>query len=235
MARQKRSTTYTFHPAVKKWFDGQFDQPSPPQAQGWPAIAAGKHTLILAPTGSGKTLAAFLWCIDEIFRGQMASGKQENTSVHTLYISPLKALNNDIHRNLQEPLQGIRRESKKAGLALPEIRALVRTGDTPAHVRQSIVKKPPHILITTPESLYLLLTSERGREIFHGLRYLIVDEIHALSNGKRGVHLSGNAGAPDAALSERAGAHRAVGHAAAIAADRGVSGRAKACGKVGQI
>ncbi|MCZ6819766.1 MAG: DEAD/DEAH box helicase, partial [Calditrichaeota bacterium] len=190
MARQKRSTTYKFHPAIKKWFDGQFDQPSPPQAQGWPAIAAGKHTLILAPTGSGKTLAAFLWCIDEIFRGQMASGKQENTSVHTLYISPLKALNNDIHRNLQEPLQGIRRESKKAGLALLEIRALVRTGDTPAHVRQSIVKKPPHILITTPESLYLLLTSERGREIFHGLRYLIVDEIHALSNGKRGVHLS---------------------------------------------
>ncbi|MFQ5651585.1 MAG: DEAD/DEAH box helicase [bacterium] len=194
---------FAFHPAVESWFNSQFSEPSPPQEQGWPKIAAGEHTLILAPTGSGKTLAAFLWCIDDIFRSQVQAktgsanaaghrkpGRFAGNGVHTLYISPLKALNNDIHRNLQEPLKGIRRQARKLGLAPPEIRALVRTGDTPSHVRQSMVKKPPHILITTPESLYLLLTSERGREIFRDLQYLIVDEIHAIANSKRGVHLS---------------------------------------------
>ena len=188
------SVLESFHPVVSSWFSGRFGTPSPPQLQGWPVIAAGEHSLILAPTGSGKTLAAFLWCIDNLFRAGLKADTQtfENNpdGVHTLYISPLKALNNDIHVNLQEPLKGINHVAQKTGMTPPFIRAAVRTGDTPSHVRQSMVKKPPHILITTPESLYLLLTSERGRGIFHNLRYVIVDEIHAMCNNKRGVHLS---------------------------------------------
>lgn len=186
--------SFPFHPAIARWFGQHFRAPSPPQIQGWPAIAAGKHTLILAPTGSGKTLAAFLWCIDDLFRiGLDTDTKvfaQNRAGVHSLYISPLKALNNDIHYNLQEPLKGIRQAAEELSLQPPEIRAQVRTGDTPPHLRQAMVKKPPHILITTPESLFLLLTSTYGREMFRQLRYLIVDEIHALSNNKRGVHLS---------------------------------------------
>lgn len=187
-------TTATFHPAISRWFEGHFSAPSPPQSQGWPAIAAGQHTLILAPTGSGKTLAAFLWCIDDLFRSTIDLDAKEaarnRSGVHTLYISPLKALNNDIHYNLQEPLKGIRQAALEMNLDTPEIRVSVRTGDTPPHLRQSMIKKPPHILITTPESLYLLLTSAGGREMFRHLRYLIVDEIHAVCNSKRGVHLS---------------------------------------------
>ncbi|HEX9654070.1 MAG TPA: DEAD/DEAH box helicase, partial [bacterium] len=185
---------FGFHPAVQRWFTATFGEPSPPQVQGWPAIAEDKHTLILAPTGSGKTLAAFLWCIDNLFRAGLEIGEKtfarNPDGVHTLYISPLKALNNDIQRNLQEPLKGIHHQALALGSNPPIIRTLVRTGDTPSHIRQSMLKQPPHILITTPESLYLLLTSGRGREMFRGLRYLIVDEIHALSNNKRGVHLS---------------------------------------------
>jgi ATP-dependent helicase Lhr and Lhr-like helicase len=176
-----------FHPIIADWFHDRYGEPSPPQRLGWPAIAAGQHTLILAPTGSGKTLAAFMWCIDELFRksldGTMPHG------IHTLYISPLKALNNDIHRNLQEPLTGIHNAAVSHGLSLPPIRVAVRTGDTTAADRQKLLKKPPHILITTPESLYLLLTSVRGRELFSTLRYIIVDEIHSLSPNKRGMHL----------------------------------------------
>ncbi|MBN2412165.1 DEAD/DEAH box helicase [candidate division KSB1 bacterium] len=188
------SVLESFHPVVAHWFTGNFGAPSPPQQQGWPVIAGGEHSLILAPTGSGKTLAAFLWCIDDLFRTGLQADPQtfekNPAGVHTLYISPLKALNNDIHVNLQEPLRGIHQIAQKQDLTPPRIRAAVRTGDTPSHIRQSMVKKPPHILITTPESLYLLLTSERGRAIFHNLRYIIVDEIHAMSNNKRGVHLS---------------------------------------------
>jgi ATP-dependent Lhr-like helicase len=183
-----------FHPVISGWFHQEYGQASPPQDKGWPAIASGKHTLILSPTGSGKTLAAFLWCINDIFckgLSQPAKSFQKNAAgVHTLYISPLKALNNDIQRNLQTPLREISRQSAAAGLSCPDINVLVRTGDTPAAVRRTMVQKPPHILITTPESLYLLLTSVRGREIFHNVRFLIIDEIHALSNNKRGVHLS---------------------------------------------
>ncbi len=186
--------SFPFHPVIARWFSGHFHESSPPQTQGWPAIAAGEHTLILAPTGSGKTLAAFLWCIDDLFRiGLDMDAKvfaQNRAGVHTLYISPLKALNNDIHYNLQEPLKGIRQAAAEMNLQPPEIRAQVRTGDTAPHLRQAMVKRPPHILITTPESLFLLLTSTYGREMFRHLRYLIVDEIHALSNNKRGVHLS---------------------------------------------
>ena len=188
------SVLSSFHPAVAQWFTDNFNAPSPPQEKGWPVIASGQHSLILAPTGSGKTLAAFLWCIDDLFRRGL-QGKEKDLSrnaagVHTLYVSPLNALNNDIHRNLQEPLQGIRATAQALGLQPPPIHALVRTGDTPANVRQGMLRKPPHILITTPESLFLLLTSPHGRETFRHLRYLIIDEIHAVSNNKRGVHLS---------------------------------------------
>lgn len=175
-----------FHEAVAAWFASEIGEPSPPQIQGWPSIAAGKHTLILSPTGSGKTLAAFLWCLDHCMRVPEA----QNPAVRILYISPLKALNNDIERNLQAPLRGIREYAKRMGFSLPELRTAVRTGDTPSKIRQQMVKKPPHILITTPESLYLILTSPTAREILRGVEYCIVDEIHALCGNKRGVHLS---------------------------------------------
>ena len=187
-------TQIGFHPVIQQWFKARFAAPSPPQEQGWPSIAERKHTLILAPTGSGKTLAAFLWSIDQLFRQSVQSDAKafakNRLGVHTLYISPLKALNNDIHRNLQTPLGEIRRQSQKDAVKAPEIRVAVRTGDTPPHVRQSMLRHRPHILITTPESLYLLLTSERGRELFRPVQYVIVDEIHAICNNKRGVHLS---------------------------------------------
>jgi ATP-dependent Lhr-like helicase len=183
-----------FHPIIANWFTKKYGEPSPPQTQGWPSIATGKHSLILAPTGSGKTLAAFLWSIDRLFRLALESEKEKFETnvfgVHTLYISPLKALNNDIKRNLQEPLNELAQLSSEAGLDLPEIRAEVRTGDTPNNMRRKMLKKPPHILITTPESLYLLLTSEKGRLLFQHLKYAIVDEIHSISSNKRGVHLS---------------------------------------------
>ena len=183
-----------FHPIIKHWFAQRFAYPSPAQERGWPSIANEQHTLILAPTGSGKTLAAFLWSIDQLFRRSLNSESHlfsENlTGIHTLYISPLKALNNDIHRNLTVPLEEIQRLARTNRIEVPPIRVAVRTGDTPSHVRQSMLRKPPHILITTPESLYLLLGTERSRELFRELRYIIVDEIHAFSNDKRGVHLS---------------------------------------------
>jgi len=180
-----------FHPLIADWFQRRYGQASPPQQQGWPAIAAGRHTLILAPTGSGKTLAAFLWCIDRLLRTSLNKETRSfDSGVHTLYISPLKALNNDIHRNLQEPLLGLKAAAADQGLEPPPIRAAVRTGDTTAGDRQKLLRKPPHILITTPESLSLLLTSLKGRELFRRLEYVIVDEIHSLCGNKRGVHLS---------------------------------------------
>jgi len=183
-----------FHPIIKSWFNNHFKGPSPPQESGWPSIAGGNHTLILAPTGSGKTLASFLWSIDRLFRTSLSAGSREfsenRDGVHTLYISPLKALNNDIHHNLKEPLREIRHLAGELYSETPPIRIAVRTGDTPPHVRRSMLQKPPHILITTPESFFLLLTTERGRELFRALQYVIVDEIHAVSSNKRGVHLS---------------------------------------------
>src|SRR5262249_12340445 len=158
--------------------------PTPPQRLGWPSIAAGQHTLILAPTGSGKTLAAFLACLDTLWRRpELPRG------VRVLYISPLKALNNDIQRNLQVPLEGVAETARQMGVALPEIETAVRTGDTPQTERQRLVRRPPHVLITTPESLHLLLTS-RARETLRRVEYVIVDEIHALCTTKRGVFLS---------------------------------------------
>ena len=177
-----------FHPVVAEWFAARFQAPTLPQEQGWPAIKSGRDTLIAAPTGSGKTLAAFLSCIDSLVRQGLGGELPDETQV--VYISPLKALSNDIQKNLSQPLEEIRRALQERGLAAPEIRVLVRTGDTPAAQRQAMIKKPPHILVTTPESFYILLTSERGREMLKKARSVIVDEIHALARDKRGSHLS---------------------------------------------
>src|ERR1700712_929724 len=152
-----------FHPAVQAWFDQAFAAPTAVQLDAWAAIAEGRHTLIAAPTGSGKTLAAFLTAIDSLVR-QAARGYIDD-AVQVVYVSPLKALSNDVERNLQLPLAGITEVLLQQGSAAAEIRAQVRTGDTPQHERMAMRRKPPHILVTTPESLYLLLTSESGREM----------------------------------------------------------------------
>ena len=175
----------SFHPAVRAWFEERFGTPSPPQAQGWPVIARGEHTLLLAPTGSGKTLAAFLKCLDQLYQENIPP----ESGVQVLYISPLKALNNDIYKNLEVPLRGIEAKAQELGIALPRLTHAVRTGDTPQRERTAMLKRPPHVLITTPESLYLLLTS-KAREILRTVRYVIVDEIHAVCGTKRGIHLS---------------------------------------------
>ena len=179
-----------FSPYVREWFQATLGEPTPPQREGWPPIQRGENTLILAPTGSGKTLAAFLWGIDEIYHELAQTQGQPQTGVRLLYVSPLKALNHDVERNLRAPLVGIRNAALRLGMDLPELRVAVRTGDTPNAVRASMVHNPPHILITTPESLYLLLTSPRARHMFNLLRTLIVDEIHTVVGNKRGVHLS---------------------------------------------
>src|SRR6185312_16803657 len=181
-----------FHPAVARWFAARFPAPTAPQLAAWPAILAGRDALIAAPTGSGKTLAAFLSAIDHLVREAAAGRLAEATQV--VYVSPLKALSNDIQRNLEEPLAGIaaemQAEAAAAGQSVPTIRAAVRTGDTPPAVRSAMLRRPPHILVTTPESLYLLLTSESGRRLLCGTRSVIVDEIHALAGNKRGAHLA---------------------------------------------
>ena len=173
-----------FLPPVREWFRRTLGEPTPAQRLGWPAIAAGKHTLILAPTGSGKTLAAFLACLDRLWRQDVPP-----RGVRVLYVSPLKALNNDIHRNLQVPLAGVAEMARQMGPPLPRLEAAVRTGDTSAAERQRLIRRPPHVLITTPESLHLLLTS-RARETLRSVTHCIVDEIHALCPNKRGVFLA---------------------------------------------
>jgi ATP-dependent helicase Lhr and Lhr-like helicase len=177
-----------FHPAVERWFSSEFDVASPVQLRAWESIKSGRDTLISAPTGSGKTLAAFLSVIDDVLVRSIEEGLPDATQV--LYVSPLKALSNDIQKNLQQPLEGIRREL--AGLLIDDvpIRADVRTGDTPQSERARMRRRPPHILVTTPESLYILLTSDSGRGMLSSVRTVIVDEIHALAGNKRGAHLS---------------------------------------------
>jgi ATP-dependent Lhr-like helicase len=179
---------FNFHPIVAEWFERRFGSPTAPQQEGWPAIAAGAHTLIAAPTGSGKTLAAFLASLDQLFRLGIDGRLQDETYV--VYVSPLKALSNDIHKNLDEPLSGIREAIKTATKHDIDVRSAVRTGDTPASQRLAIAKRPPHILVTTPESLYLLLTSVSGRKTLSTVRTLIVDEIHAVVGNRRGSHLA---------------------------------------------
>jgi ATP-dependent Lhr-like helicase len=180
--------SFKFHPVIAKWFEEKFGSPTEPQQRGWPAIQASSHVLIAAPTGSGKTLAAFFAELDLLFRDGLAGKLTDETRV--VYVSPLKALSNDIHKNLEEPLAGIRAALKASTGQDIDVRAAVRTGDTPASKRQAIIRKPPHILVTTPESLYLLLTSQSGRKILGTVRTLIVDEIHAVVGNCRGSHLA---------------------------------------------
>ena len=177
-----------FHPAVARWFAQTFPAPTEPQLHAWPEIKKQRHTLIAAPTGSGKTLAAFLSAIDDLVRLGL-EGKLDD-STHVIYVSPLKALSNDVQRNLQTPLEGIQKELQAMGLPEVNIRTLVRTGDTPASERTAMTKGPPHIVVTTPESLYILLTSDGGRRMLETARTLIVDEIHAVVGDKRGSHLA---------------------------------------------
>jgi ATP-dependent Lhr-like helicase len=180
-----------FHPALRAWFERRFPEgPSEPQARGWPAIASGRDTLIAAPTGSGKTLAAFLVCIDRLLRESEARGGALPDTTDAIYVSPLKALASDVQKNLATPLAEIRAGAAERGIALPEIRALLRSGDTTAAARAAMLKRPPHLLVTTPESLFLLLTSERSRSLLRSVRTVIVDEIHALAGDKRGAHLA---------------------------------------------
>src|SRR6266571_1531474 len=177
-----------FHPAVTRWFGERFSAPTEPQRHAWPVIQAGRDALIAAPTGSGKTFAAFLAAIDSLVRQGLDGPLPDETQV--VYISPLKALSNDVQKNLAEPLAEIRRTLEQLCLPDVAIRTLVRTGDTPGAERQAMVKRPPHILVTTPESLYLLLTAERSREMLRTARTVIVDEIHAVARDKRGSHLA---------------------------------------------
>jgi len=176
------------HPLVRQWFAGKFGTPTEPQTQGWPHILAGKATLISAPTGSGKTLAAFLACIDRLVRKALSGALTDQIEV--LYVSPLKALGNDVQKNLEVPLGEILQLAGQHGLLMPHIRTAVRTGDTLAPERRAMLARPPHILVTTPESLYILLTADRSREILKTVETVIVDEIHAVADDKRGAHLA---------------------------------------------
>src|SRR4029453_16364341 len=177
-----------FHPAVAAWFERSFAAPTAAQARAWPAFQAGRHVLIAAPTGSGKTLAAFLAAIDGLVRQGLDGGLKDETQI--VYVSPLKALSNDIQRNLEAPLAGIRESLKAQGLPEVDIRTWVRTGDTPPSERDRMRRRPPHIVVTTPESLYILLGSDSGRSMLATTRTVIVDEIHALAANKRGTHLA---------------------------------------------
>ncbi|HEY1796170.1 MAG TPA: DEAD/DEAH box helicase [Stellaceae bacterium] len=179
---------HLFHPAVAAWFNRRFAAPTPAQQEAWPAVKSGRHVLLAAPTGSGKTLAAFLAAIDGLVRQGLDEGLRDETQI--VYVSPLKALSNDIQKNLQEPLAGIADELRERGLPAPDIRTWVRTGDTPSAERQKMAKRPPHIVVTTPESLYLLLGSASGRAMLKTTRTVVVDEIHALAPNKRGAHLA---------------------------------------------
>jgi ATP-dependent Lhr-like helicase len=188
MASHAHSSLKWAHPLVQEWFAARFSAPTEPQVDGWPHILAGRATLICAPTGSGKTLAAFLVCIDKLVR-LAAQGRLENRT-HVVYVSPLKALSNDIHKNLEVPLKEILELAGKRGITMPEIRIALRTGDTLPNERASMLKHPPHILVTTPESLYIMLTAQKSRLILKDVTTVIVDEIHAVADDKRGSHLA---------------------------------------------
>ena len=176
-----------FSAPVREWFVASFAEPTPAQAQAWTAIGNGDNTLVVAPTGSGKTLAAFLWAIDRLVSGPPPDDPRLRCRV--LYVSPLKALAVDIERNLRSPLTGVRHAAQRLGVGISDVQVGVRTGDTAADERRKLVSKPPDILITTPESLFLLLTSQ-ARETLRGVETVIVDEVHALAGGKRGAHLA---------------------------------------------
>ncbi|MEJ7599355.1 MAG: DEAD/DEAH box helicase, partial [Kofleriaceae bacterium] len=183
-----RDVLDAFHPLVAGWFRERFGEPTEPQRAGWPRIRAGEDVLIAAPTGSGKTLAAFLACLDDLLCRAFAQPLGDQTAI--LYISPLKALSNDVHRNLEAPLAELTAFAARQGEKFPEIRVAVRTGDTPVSERAKMARRPPHILVTTPESLFILLTTVKGRAALSQLRTVIVDEIHAVAGDKRGAHLA---------------------------------------------
>src|SRR5262245_18665988 len=178
----------TFHPLVAEWVSRTFASPTRPQEQAWDELAAGRDVLVSAPTGSGKTLAAFLMCLDRLIRAALEGALSDRIEV--VYVSPLKALSNDIQKNLERPLGEIAALAGEKGILLPPVRVAVRTGDTPAWERQRMSKQPPHILVTTPESLFILLTAERSRKALQTTRTLILDEIHAVVDDKRGAHLA---------------------------------------------
>ena len=199
----------SFHPAVSAWFERRLGAPTEVQALAWPEIRAGRSVLVAAPTGSGKTLAAFLAAIDDLVRRGLEDGLADETEV--LYVSPLKALSNDVEKNLAEPLAGIRAEL--AGMELPdvEIRTMLRTGDTPAKTRNAMIRRPPHLLVTTPESLYILLTAESGRRMLSTVRTVIVDEIHAVAGSKRGSHLALSLARLESLVEENGGSLSRIG------------------------
>ena len=178
-----------FHPLTATWFEQRFDGATEPQRGAWPEVRAGRDVLISAPTGSGKTLAAFLICLDRLVARGVADGALDDQT-EVVYVSPLKALSTDINRNLEAPLAEISDLASERGIVLPPIRTAVRTGDTPAWEREQMVRRHPHLLVTTPESLFILLTAERGRRMLRNTRTVIVDEIHALVDDKRGSHLA---------------------------------------------
>ncbi len=190
-----------FDPIIQQWFASRFESPTQPQVLGWPEIRAGRDTLISAPTGSGKTLAAFLICLDKLVRAARAQTLPDGIQV--LYVSPLKALSNDVHRNLELPLAQMAVLAEAEGVSLP-IRTAVRTGDTPMLERARMLKKPPHVLVTTPESLFILLTAEKSREMLRSVSTVIVDEIHAMADDKRGSHLMLSLARLDALTNQRA-------------------------------
>src|SRR5215471_10918864 len=175
-----------FSPAAAGWFRGAFAAPTEVQERGWHAVASGRHTLMTAPTGSGKTLAAFFWCLDRL---ATEATPPADSRCRVLYVSPLKALAVDIERNLRAPLTGLRLQSERLGLPVPDVAVSIRSGDTPAEERRGMERTPPDILITTPESLYLLLTSA-ARRMLASVRWVIVDEIHSVASTKRGAHLA---------------------------------------------
>src|SRR2546423_13808849 len=181
-------TLENFHPVIQRWFSETLGSPTSAQQQGWAAIRGRRHTLIAAPTGSGKTLAAFLSALNDLFEESLNGPLPD--AVRVVYISPLKALSADIHKNLAEPRKGIRKIAEEMGLGTPRITAAGRTGENTQSERAAMLRTPPHILVTTPESLYLLLTAERSRAMLRTVRTVIVDEIHAVIGTRRGAHLA---------------------------------------------
>ncbi len=177
---------HQFSEPTRAWFEAAFASPTPAQAGAWDAISAGRHALVVAPTGSGKTLSAFLWSIDRLATSPVPEKKER---LRVLYVSPLKALAVDVERNLRAPLVGIRQTAERLGATVPEIRVGIRSGDTPANERRALTTAPPDVLITTPESLFLMLTSQ-AREVLRSVDTVILDEVHAVAGTKRGAHLA---------------------------------------------
>src|SRR5580700_2761920 len=208
-----------FHPAVAEWFAGRFPEgPTAPQAAAWPHIAAGSDVLVASPTGTGKTLTGFLVAIDAAYRAAEAADRAADAGTEqpgglpgVLYISPLRALAVDVHENLHVPLGEIRVEAARLGYPDPELRVAVRTGDTPAAERTAMRKHAPDLLVTTPESLYLLLTAPAGRTMLRGVRTVIVDEVHTLARDKRGSHLALTLERLDALVTEHGGRLQRIG------------------------